>query len=456
MSDQFKRELGFWDLVWFHVTAIVGLRWISIAANNGYSAIPLWIAAFLSFFLPQAFVLLKLSRKWPIQGGLYEWIKMALGPLHGFISGWCYFANNLTYYPTILSTAAGYATYIYFTKWQGLEQNKAYLFWFCFIWLWIILILNMIGLRIGKWVQNIGGISTWIPAGLVIVLGALYWSTHGAATPFQPAALLPSLSFDTLTFWSYICFAFAGFELITLLGGEIKNPETNIPRSIIFAGVSATIIYILGTIALIVSLPHEKISMISGVLQAIAEQGRTFGIPLISNVLAVLLILGIFGALGAWLSGSGRVLYSIGVDRYLPSAVSKVHPKWSTPYISILIQGVLSSLFLILSAAGATAEQFWRFLLSATVIIYFIPYLYLFAAYYWFMRKGEMPWSVAGVLSCFLGFLATAISIVISAYPPSGEGQALYIVKIVGGTIVMLVVPILLYYRAHRKSALVK
>jgi amino acid transporter len=263
---------------------------------------------------------------------------------------------------------------------------------------------------------------------------------------------LPASNLDTWTFWSYICFAFAGFELITLLGGEIKNPATNIPRSIFVGGAIATIIYIFGTLALIVSLPSDQISLISGVLQAIAEQGKVFQIPLLTSVLAILLVLGNFGAVGAWMSGSGRVLYSVGVDRYLPPIFSRIHPKWSTPYVSILIQGIISSIFLILSFAGASVRQFWQLLLSATVIIYFIPYLYLFAAYFGFMRKGQMPWNFAGIASCVLGFLATAVSIAISLVPPPEEGKLLYEVKIIGGTVVAVGIAVVLYYRAERAA----
>jgi len=450
----FKRELGFWDLVFFHLTAIVGLRWISIASGKGFVSIPLWITAFISFFLPQAYVLLNLSKKWPLEGGLYEWTKMGLSPLHGFISGWCYFFNNLFYYPTVLTTGAGYATYIYLSKWQGLENDKWYIFWFGLIALWIVLILNMIGLKIGKWVQNVGGISTWIPGIIVIVLGALYYATRGSATAFHPQDLIPKFNLDTWTFWSYICFAFAGFELVTLMGGEIKDYQKNIPRSIIVGGIIATTMYIVGTIALIVSLPSDKISLISGVLQAIGEQGRVFHIPLLVNVLAILLILAQCGAVGAWMSGSGRVLYSVGVDRYLPAAFSRVHPKWSTPHISILIQGFVCTLFMVISAAGATAREYWQQLLSATVIIYFIPYLYLFIAYFNFMQKKQMPRTFAGYASCVLGFFATAVSIVISVYPPEEKGQLLYVSKIIGGTVITIAIPIYLYFKArHRQDA---
>jgi amino acid transporter len=309
----------------------------------------------------------------------------------------------------------------------------------------------MIGLRIGKWVQNIGGISTWIPGTIVIVLGFAYLATRGSSTPFEWSALAPRWTLDTWTFWSYICFAFAGFELITLMGGEIKDPERNIPRSIFLAGTIATIIYIVGTGALIVSLPNEKISIISGVLQAIAEQGRAFHIPLLTSAIAVLLVLGQFGAVGAWMSGSGRVLYSVGIDRYLPEAFSRIHPKWATPYISIFVQGVVSSIFLVLSAAGATVREFWQLLLSATVIIYFIPYLYLFVAYFAFMKQKKMPWSFSGIASSILGFLATAFSIVVSMLPPE-EGKLLYEIKILGGTLLTIGIAVALYYSAQRRS----
>ena len=468
---ELKRELGFWDLVLFHLTAIFGLRWVSIAAANGFSSVTLWTLAFVSFFLPQAYVLLKLSRKWPVEGGLYQWTKEALGPFHGFVSGWCYFFNNLTYYPTVLTTAAGYATYIWFSRWAGLEENKTYVFWFCLIFLWLSLILNMIGLKIGKWVQNIGGISTWIPGGLVIILGTLFYFLHGSATPFTPASLIPVINIDTITFFSLICFAFAGFELITLMGGEIKNAEKTIPRSIVTAGAIGTVIYIAGTVALIVSLPHEKISLISGVLQAISEQGRTFGIPFLSNVIAVPLILAQIGAVGAWLAGSGRVLYAVGVDRYLPPIFSKIHPKWSTPYFSILIQGFISSLFIGLSAAGSgSVRQFWQLLLGATLIIYFIPYVYLFIAYFAFMRRKEMPLNFYGVAACIIGIFTTVVSIVISLFPPADKtpmvsvpllsrffnlstGQWIYEGKILASSFGAVGLGILLYFKVPGKIA---
>lgn len=451
-GPELKRELGFWDLVFFHISAIVGLRWLAVAAAAGYSSILIWTFAFLFFFLPQTHVVLNMTRRWPVEGGLYEWTKMALGPFHGFVSGWCYWVNNIVYYPSLLAAAAGFATYLY-SGMRGLEDNTHYIFWFSLISLWVILYLNLVGMRTGKWVQNIGGITTWIPAGLVIVLGGVYLFTRGPATPFSFRALLPEGGIRTLSFWSYICFAMAGFELVTLMGGEIKNPEVNLPKSIPVAGAMATVIYIIGTIALIVSVSHERISLLSGVLQAIDEQGRVFGFAFLAAVLAIPMALSQFGGAGAWLTGSGRMLYAIGADKYLPQSLSSVHPKYGTPHVSMLVQGAFATVFLVISAYGSKVKELYLLLLDFNVIVYFIPYVYLFVAYFALMRKGSIPGSTRGYLAAFFGFASTTVSIFLSLAPPKDAGSVwVYEAKLVGGCIVMIGSGLLFYAHARFKE----
>lgn len=455
MSAELKRELGFWDLIWFNIAAIVGLRWLAVAATAGFTSITFWFLAFLFFFLPQTFVVYRLSKKWPVEGGLYEWTKRALGPFHGFVSGWCYWANNIVYYPTVLAASAGFATYIFAPHTIGWDSNPDYVFWFSLISLWLVLILNMIGMNIGKWVQNIGGISTWIPASIVIIVGAFYLAKFGSATPFDSKALIPAFDLGTLKTLAPICFALAGFELISLLGGEIKDPERNIPRSVPVSGAMGTVIYVLGTIALLVSVPVEKVNVLAGVVQAIHEQLKIFGWAGLTSFVALALVLGQMGGVGAWLAGSGRVLYVVGVDRYLPKIFSKVHPKWGTPHISILTQGILSTLFLVLSYKGSdTVKQFYLTLVDFTTIIYFIPYVYMFYSYFVLMRKKDVPLDLSGVLASIFGLLATIVAIALSILPPDDVPSVLkHEAKMIGGTLLMVAPAIVLYLRAHRKSA---
>lgn len=467
MSTELKRELGFWDLVLFHVTAIIGLRWLAVAAAIGYSSVSLWGLAFVGFFLPQAYVLMKLTRKWPVEGGLYEWTKMATGPFHGFLSGWCYWVNNITYYPALMTTAAGFATYIFGGS-RALEANKVYIVTFSLVGFWIVVILNLVGMKIGKWVTNTGAVSTWIAAGLSIILGTLYLFKSGNASPFEAHKLVPAASLDNFSTWALMCFAMAGFELVSLMGGEIKEPERNIPRSIVFGGVIATVIYIIGTLSLIVSVPYQKISQISGILQALMEQTHEFGASFLVPLVAIVLVISQCGGVAAWLAGSNRAMMMAGVDNYVPKAFAKIHPRWGTPYVSIIVQAILSSAIVLMSAAGSTVEQFYRLLLDYNLIIYFIPYLYLFISYFLFMRKREMPMTAGGVISSIVGFLTTLIAIALSFIPAGVKNEAvpisilgwnfsmtdsaLYEVKLIVVFVGMIGIGILLYVRAMRRN----
>ena len=127
MSAGLKRELGFWDLVWFNIAAIVGLRWLAVAATAGFTSITFWFLAFLFFFLPQTFVVYRLSRKWPVEGGLYEWTKQALGPFTDSFPAGAIGPTNIIYYPTVLAATAGLLPiYLLLTRSAGIVTPITY------------------------------------------------------------------------------------------------------------------------------------------------------------------------------------------------------------------------------------------------------------------------------------------------------------------------------------------
>src|SRR3990172_3499026 len=145
MSSELRREYGLRDLVLFHSTAIITLRWISFAAARGPSSIGLWILAFFAFLLPCAYVVIDFSRKMPQEGGIYQWTKRTLGPFHGFICAWCYVVNNLFYFPSLLVAVAGYAAFTMAGDSSALQENIGFVRFFSLSALWIVLALNLIG-----------------------------------------------------------------------------------------------------------------------------------------------------------------------------------------------------------------------------------------------------------------------------------------------------------------------
>src|SRR5437016_9990365 len=172
-----QRALSLGDLVLFNIVAVIGLRWLATSAKAGPSALVLWLLAGLFFFVPQGLAVVELSSRFPNEGGIYVWTRRALGEGHGFLCGWCYWVNNVLYYPNLLISTAVIATYIFGTNASGLSNSWAYVLPMTLGTLWLAVLINIVGVRTGKWLQNAGGVGTYVPGLILILLGV-----YGAMT----------------------------------------------------------------------------------------------------------------------------------------------------------------------------------------------------------------------------------------------------------------------------------
>ncbi|HEY4491124.1 MAG TPA: amino acid permease, partial [Acidobacteriota bacterium] len=169
----------------------------------------------------------------------------------------------------------------------------------------------------------------------------------------------------------------------------------------------------------------------------------------LTSPVAVLLTLGGLGTLAAWIAGAARLPYSVGVDRYLPQVLGKLHPKWGTPYVSLLALGILSSIITLLSFQGASVKEAYLKLANACLILYFIPFVYLFLAYIWFNAKQTR--SGIRFLLCVVGIISTLIAIVLACIPPADTDATDYIVQVIGGSFGFVLVAVILFLFAKRR-----
>src|SRR5271154_1996645 len=153
---QLRKEMGFWDVLLFNIVTVLGPRWIAAAGHNGTSSISLWIIAALFFFVPGAFVINELSSRFPDEGGLYVWAKEAFGDFHGFVAGWTYWIYTVFYFPALLLASASMSAYVVGPSGAALAQNRMFLLCVSLAYLVVAVGLNIIGLNIGKWLQNAG------------------------------------------------------------------------------------------------------------------------------------------------------------------------------------------------------------------------------------------------------------------------------------------------------------
>src|SRR5207247_7050912 len=125
---------------------------------------------------------------------------------------------------------------------------------------------NVIGLNVGKWLNNVGAIASWVPALLLILLGLASWQRFGSATPMDAHAFVPSTSLKDVIFWSTIAFAFAGVESASTMGEEIEDARRNVPRAVLVAAAIVTLLYIAGTFSVLLALPKEQVSGLQGIM----------------------------------------------------------------------------------------------------------------------------------------------------------------------------------------------
>jgi len=448
------RVVGFFDLVLFYVVTGISLRWIATAGSAGPSAITIWIGAWLCFYVPLVLSVIELSSRYPQEGGLYIWSKRCFGDFSGFISAWTYWTSNLPFFPAILYFAASNALYIRKSQWIYLSGQPSYYIWFSIAALALITLLNLVGLDVAKWLHNLGAFGMWLPVMIVVAMGLLAWHRFGAATRFTASSLLPGTHLKDMIFWASLTFALGGSEAASFMGDEVKDARRAIPRALFLAGLVVTFCYILGTVCVLLALPSDQINDLQGLMQAITQTAERRGWMGVIPFTAALIAVSNLGAAGAFLAATARLPFVAGIDRFLPPAFGKLHPRWGTPYIALLAQSVFAALFVFLGQAGTSVKGAYDVLVSMGIITYFIPYLFVFAAMF------KVQWQEAGLevtrvpgrkpvalLLSSVGFATTLLTIGLSLVPPpESANKVLATVKVVGLTAVLLGTGVFLYY----------
>jgi len=414
-SNALVRALGVSDLTWLYLVAVVNLNVVPVIAVAGFKVTWLWAAAVLLFFLPQGIGVIELAEHMPGEGGLYLWTKETYGDFHGFMCGWCYWMTNMFFVPSLLFYVTGVTTYIVGGTTAAKLNDSRYFFFFLTVsLLWITVFANVRGLAVGKWVNNVGGIGALTIVVAMLIMGAIVVFEHHGLIHWKDlapgsAGALPLSSFGV------VCLALVGMELGPIMGDEVRDPRRAIPRSVALGGTLCAVLYVGCTLALLTAVPQSQMAVVQGLLQAIDKMSGSFGIGWILLPLAVLMAASIAGSTSAWVSGSARILFVCGLDRYLPKALGKVHPRHHSPHVALIMFGGLATSIIAMSFIGASVQEAYLTLLDLAVALQMISYFYLFLSLLkrafsksisprYFRRPVLQLASVAGLMMATLGF----------------------------------------------------
>jgi amino acid transporter len=416
-----KRVLGRWDLVLLFVVAVFNLNVVPSIAANGGVTVWLWIIALLLFFWPQGIAVIELAHRYPGEGGVYLWAKEVFGDFHGFLSGWCYWTNNMLYVPTVMLYFVGVSVFAMGPGHASLADDKNFAMLASVALLAFLTVLNIIGLGVGKWLNNLGGIGTFVAAGVLMGLGVTVWSRFGTTVTAADFRIPADPKF-VLNSFGVICFGLVGLELASVMGDEIRDPQKTLPGAVAWGGVVSGALYIGATLTLLVAIGKNDISVLQGIVQAVSHMAGKVGVAWIIAPFAVMLSLSIAGIGSAWMGGSARIPFVAGLDSYMPSAMGKLHPRYATPYVALIVQGLVSLLLIVIdfTASGGVQEAFQK-MLSAAVVLQLVPFLYVFAALVKFAALGSLQRGVYSrgtlMFAGVAGLLTTTLAIIVAFFP---------------------------------------
>ena len=454
-SAVLKKELGVRDLALTQILFIIGLTWIGVAGKLGSAHVVLWLLAIVLFYLPMAAVVIYLNQLMPLEGGLYQWAKLGFNPVVGFMLAW-----NLWLYVIVYTSEIGIqcATYLAY----AIGPSAAWMtssIWFVALSsaavLALMAVAATIGLAVGKWVHNIGGVFMLTIFALLIVLPFIGLAT-GHLREFHPfRTSMPEFSLYNLNILGKLGFgALGGFEYIAILAGETRAPASAVRRSVFIAAPIIAIMFIMGTATVVAYIPTNDIDLVGPMPQVLRAGFGPFGIagPLVT--IAILMTLAMrLAQVSVSFTAVTRLPMVAGWDRLLPAAFSKLHPRYRTPVNSIILVAACAFVVSLLSQIGVGQAEAFQLLFNGGGVFYALAYVVMFAIPLFGLR-GVMPRpSPVLRLASLSGLLMTLLYIALSVFPIiKVESVSGFALKIVAMIVVMNLVGVGILFAARRRS----
>ena len=437
-SSTLRRELGIADLALAQILIIIVPEFFGTAVKAGNAHVVLWLLAIVLFFIPHAYVVAHLNRLMPLEGGLYEWARLAFGDRVGFLTAWNIWLLQTVQVSQIALVATTYISYAVPRAAWIADNSKAVIVASVAL-IALMMLISRLGLSVGKWVSNIGSVFTVFILAVLILLPYFHvWRGHLPAYHPLPL-LLPSMTLFSLSVFSKMTFgALSGFETVAIFAGESRNPARNIARSIVVTAPIIAILYILGTSGILAFVSPDAIDVIGPIPQALRSGFAVFGMagPIVS-VAILLLLLNYLCSYTLYFSANTRLPMVAGWDHLLPGWFTRLHPRYRTPVNSILFMGAVALAASIAVLIGSGNQESFLLLQTWAWTFYGLAYLVKFAIPLVSAKEKGLrpkPWLQLGAAT---GFLVTLLFVLLSVLPvvpvTSKVGYALKVFAVVFG-----------------------
>ncbi len=448
-----------------NIATVMSVKDWAVNAEYGLAAVSFIILALIFFFVPAALISAELATGWPHKGGIFAWVKEALGHRMGFLAIWLLWLQNVVWYPTMLSFTAAAIAYIFM---PSLAHNPTFIFWMILSIFWGLTFINLRGMETSRWISTIGVIFGIFLPGAVIILFGFAWVSAGniAISNFSYHDLLPKMShLPELAFFAGTMLSFCGIEMSSVHVRDVEEPQKNYPKAIFFSAFLISSLSIMGTIAIALTIPKEKISIVAGSMEAIDLFLKTFRMEWLVPAVAILVTMGAIGTVSTWVSGPCRGLLAAAEKGDFPPLLQKTN-RHGMPIALFLIQAIIVTILAtVFFLMPSTQSSFWL-LTVITAELYSVMYILLFLSGIMLRYKhprvnreyripGGKTWGMW--IASILGLLGTSFVIIVGFFPPPGVGISnifCFNLILIGGIALSCSVPILIYeFRSETWSA---
>jgi amino acid transporter len=455
-SAELKKELGLRDLVLHQIVYVVGVTWVGTAAKLGHQHFVFWIAAMLFFYLPQAAVVIDLTKRMPLEGGLYQWARLGLNELTGFMVAW-----NLWIYAVVLLATIGLLvgtnlSYIVGRGGEWLASNKIVLMALNVFLISGLMTMAVRGLWLSKWLHNLGSISLMSAFAVMIALPFVHMA-RGTLPDYHPFAVaMPAFTLLSLNIFGKLAMgALSGFEYVAVLAGETKDAARSIAKATWIAAPIIAGMFILGTCSVLAFVPTDRIDLIGPIPQVLSIGLAEAG-PVAAGAAIVLITGRTIANMSIALTATSRMPMVAGWDDLLPRWFSELHQRYRTPVNSILFVGLVALAFGAAGIVGVGQQEAFQLLESAAGIFYGITYLVMFAIPLVGLRGVEPRPPLLLRVAAASGFAVTLLYVVLSIFPIIDvESWTSFAVKISSVVVGLNLVGAGLFYGARRRRGMV-
>ena len=454
-SAVFKKELGLFDLVLAQVVFVVGTIWVGWAAKLGYDQNVFWLIAIAVYYLPLAAAVIFLNRLAPLEGGLYQWAKLAFNDFVAFMVAWNLWVFAISILAGIGLVVTTNFSYAIGPRAAWMREHTPVITIISILLVIGMVLASMRGLKVGKWIQNAGGAMLLMTFAALILLPLLGF-VHGTAGEYRPFAFqIPAFTAYNVNVASKLALGgLSGFEYIAILAGETKSPARNFGRSVMIAAPIIAVMFILGTSSVLAFVSPEHVDLIGPIPQVLSIGFGSYGwVGTIVSIAILGVVMRTIALMSMYFTANTRLPMVAGWDRLLPAWFTRLHSKYKTPTNSILFVGAVTLVLGLLSLTGVGAQEAFQLLDNAGGVFYAITYLALFAIPLFGMKAFGVraPWWLK--VACVSGFLTSVVYICFTIVPIiSVTSRATFALKIIATVVLANAVGVTIYSLGKRRA----